>query len=77
MHLDAADHFGKDCQGQYGSLLNSMFFGIDTETMTVYQAMEGQAVGLYDSEECTFWFVTKDEAAQERLEPETWTSRTL
>ena len=30
--------------------------------------MDGQAVGLYDSEECTFWFVTKDEAAQEGLE---------
>ena len=37
-------------------------------TRTLYQAMDGQAVGLYDSEECTFWFVTKDEAAQERLE---------
>lgn len=29
---------------------------------------EGQAVGLYDSEERTFWFVTRDEPAQERLE---------
>lgn len=37
-------------------------------TRILYQAMEGQAVGLYDSEECTFWFVTKDEPAQERLE---------
>lgn len=37
-------------------------------TRKLYQAMDGQAVGLYDSEECTFWFVTKDEAAQERLE---------
>lgn len=37
-------------------------------TRTLYQAMKGQAVGLYDSEECTFWFVTKDESAQERLE---------
>lgn len=30
-------------------------------TRRLYQAMDGQAVGLYDSEECTFWFVTKDE----------------
>ena len=37
-------------------------------TRKLYQAMEGQAVGLYDSEERTFWFVTRDEAAQERLE---------
>ena len=37
-------------------------------TRTLYQAMDGQAVGLYDSEECTFWFVTKNESAQERLE---------
>ena len=37
-------------------------------TRMLYQAMDGQAVGLYDSEECTFWFVTKDEAAQEGLE---------
>lgn len=37
-------------------------------TRILYQAIEGQAVGLYDSEECTFWFVTKDESAQERLE---------
>ncbi len=37
-------------------------------TRTLYQAMEGQAVGLYDSEECTFWFATKDEPEQERLE---------
>ena len=37
-------------------------------TRILYQAMEGQAVGLYDSEECAFWFVTKDESAQERLE---------
>lgn len=37
-------------------------------TRILYQAMEGQAVGLYDSEERTFWFVTKDEPAQERLE---------
>lgn len=37
-------------------------------TRILYQTMEGQAVGLYDSEECTFWFVTKDEPAQERLE---------
>ena len=25
-------------------------------------------MGLYDREERTFWFVTRDEAAQERLE---------
>lgn len=37
-------------------------------TRTLYQAMDGQAVGLYDSEECTFWFVTKEEAVQEQLE---------
>ena len=37
-------------------------------TRKLYQAMEGQAVGLYDREERTFWFVTRDEAAQERLE---------
>jgi len=37
-------------------------------TRKLYQAMEGQAVGLYDSEERTFWLVTRDEAAQERLE---------
>ena len=37
-------------------------------TRKLYQAMDGQAVGLYDSEERTFWFVTRDEAAQERLE---------
>ncbi len=37
-------------------------------TRRLYQAMDGQAVGLYDSEECTFWFVTKDETVQERLE---------
>lgn len=37
-------------------------------TRTLYQAMDGQAVGLYDSEECTFWFVTKNESVQERLE---------
>ena len=30
--------------------------------------MDGQVVGLYDSEERSFWFVTRDEAAQERLE---------
>ena len=37
-------------------------------TRRLYQAMDGQAVGLYDNEEGTFWFVTKDEATQERLE---------
>ena len=37
-------------------------------TRTLYQAMDGQAVGLYDSEEGMFWFVAKDEAVQERLE---------
>lgn len=37
-------------------------------TRTLYQAMDGQAVGLYGSEECTFWFVTKNESVQERLE---------
>ena len=59
-----------------GGKLNSCLFpiaGITDQiaagnTRTLYQAMDGQAVGLYDSEECTFWFVTKDEAAQERLE---------
>ncbi len=39
-----------------------------SNTRKLYQLMDGQAVGLYDSEECTFWFVTKDEAALERLE---------
>ena len=37
-------------------------------TRRLYQAVDEQAVGLYDSEEGTFWFVTKDEATQERLE---------
>jgi uncharacterized protein involved in copper resistance len=37
-------------------------------TRRLYQAMDGQAVGLYDSEEGMFWFVAKDEAVQERLE---------
>ena len=37
-------------------------------TRRLYQAMDGQVVGLYDSEEGTFWFVAKDEAVQERLE---------
>ena len=37
-------------------------------TRKLYQLMDGQVIGLYDSEECTFWFVTKDEAALERLE---------
>ena len=37
-------------------------------TRRLYQAMDGQAVGLYDNEEGTFWFVAKDEAVQERLE---------
>lgn len=36
-------------------------------TRTLYQALDGQAVGLYDSEECTFWFATRNEEAQERL----------
>ena len=40
----------------------------EDNTRTLYQAMDGQAVGLYDSEECTFWFVTKNESVQERLE---------
>ena len=39
-----------------------------TDTEVTIQAMEGQAVGLYDSEERSFWFVTRYEAAQERLE---------
>ena len=39
-----------------------------TKDGKLYQAMDGQAVGLYDSEECTFWFVTKGEAAQEGVE---------
>lgn len=37
-------------------------------TRKLYQAMDGQAVGLYDGEERTFWFITKEEAAQEQLE---------
>ena len=37
-------------------------------TRRLYYAMDGQADGLYDREECTFWFVTKDETVQERLE---------
>ena len=37
-------------------------------TRRLYQAMDGQAVGLYDNEEGTFWFVAKDETVQERLE---------
>ena len=37
-------------------------------TRRLYQAMNGQAVGLYDREEHTFWFITRDEAAQEGLE---------
>ena len=37
-------------------------------TRRLYQAMNGQAVGLYDSEESTFWFVANDEAVQEQLE---------
>lgn len=34
----------------------------------LYQAMDGKAVALYDSEEQAFWFIAKDELIQEQLE---------
>lgn len=34
----------------------------------LYQAMDGKAVALYDSEEQAFWFIAKDELVQEQLE---------
>lgn len=40
----------------------------DGNTRQLYQAMGGRAVGLYDSEEQSFWFVTKEESMMEQLE---------
>lgn len=37
-------------------------------TRKLYQAMDGKAVALYDSEEQTLWFITKNELIQEQLE---------
>lgn len=34
----------------------------------LYQAMDGKAAALYDSEEQTLWFVAREEAALEQLE---------
>ena len=37
-------------------------------TRHIYQALGGQALGLYDSEERIFWFITKEESVMEQLE---------
>ena len=37
-------------------------------TRKLYQAMDGKAIALYDSEEQTLWFITKNELIQEQLE---------
>ena len=34
----------------------------------LYQAMDGKVIALYDSEEQTLWFITKNELIQEQLE---------
>ena len=37
-------------------------------TRKLYQAMDGKAIALYDSEEQTLWFITRNELIQEQLE---------
>lgn len=37
-------------------------------TRQLYQALDGQVIGLYDSKEQTFWFIAKEESVMDQME---------